>query len=175
MTANDMASLIEPQIPALRRYARGLLRDPAAADDLVQDCLERAITRWHQRRGDDGPRSWLFTILHNLAMNRLRQDKRRGRHVGLDDAGEGVLSRPPRQEEQIRYRDVVQAMAALPEDQRSVLLLVCVEEMAYAETAAVLQIPLGTVMSRLARGRDKLRALMEGDQGAERPALRRVK
>ena len=173
--ANDMVSLIEPQIPALRRYARALLRDASAADDLVQDCLERAITSWHQRRADGNARSWLFTILHNLAMNRLRQEKRRGRHVGLDDAGEGALSGPARQEDRMRYRDIVQAIAALPEDQRSVLLLVCVEEMAYAETAAVLQIPMGTVMSRLARGRDRLRAIMEGGAGAQQPVLRRVK
>ena len=71
---DDMVALIEPMIPALRRYARALLRDRAAADDLVQDCLERAIGRWHQRRADGDPRTWIFTILHNLAVTRLQPD-----------------------------------------------------------------------------------------------------
>src|ERR1700709_7156 len=69
----DMMRLIEPLIPALRRYARALLRNPTDADDLVQDCLERAVSRWHQRRADGDARTWMFTILHNLAISRFRQ------------------------------------------------------------------------------------------------------
>src|ERR1700738_831713 len=88
----DMMMLVEPLIPALRRYARSLLKDRAAADDLVQDCLERAITRWHQRHADGDARTWLFAILHNLAISRLRQIARRGHHVGLDQADEGVTA-----------------------------------------------------------------------------------
>src|SRR6202163_2986509 len=84
----DMAHLIEPVIPALRRYARTFVRDAADADDLVQDTLERAISRWHQRRSDGETRTWLFTILHNLAVNHLRRAARRGREVPFDDAGE---------------------------------------------------------------------------------------
>src|SRR5258706_3779894 len=84
----DMAHLIEPVIPALRRYARTFVRDAADADDLVQDTLERAISRWHQRRSDRDTRTWLFTILHNLAVNHLRRAARRGRGNSLDDAGE---------------------------------------------------------------------------------------
>src|ERR1700758_206252 len=86
-TMADMAEIIEPIIPALRRYARTFVRDGAAADDLVQDTLERAISRWHQRRADGNPRTWLFTILHNLAVNHLRRSARRGRELPLDDAG----------------------------------------------------------------------------------------
>jgi RNA polymerase sigma factor (sigma-70 family) len=167
----DMIHLIEPVIPALRRYARALLRDAAAADDLVQDCLERAISRWSQRRDGDA-KSWLFAILHNLAINRLRQTARRGPHVALDAVAEDVLTTPPRQEDSLRNRDVLSALAALPEAQRSVLLLVGVENLSYADAARVLDIPLGTVMSRLARGRNQLRRLLEGEAV---PHLRSVK
>lgn len=78
---NDLVRLVEPLIPALRRYARSLLGEHAAADDLVQDTLERIITRWHQRRADGDARTWVFTILHRLAINRLRQNARRGPHI----------------------------------------------------------------------------------------------
>jgi RNA polymerase sigma factor (sigma-70 family) len=159
---NDMKRLVEPQIPALRRYARALVRDPVAADDLVQDCLERAITHWSQRRQDGDVRTWLFAILHNLAVNQMRQAARRGRHDSLDVADEAALSHQPTQESPLLQRDIIKALAALPEEQRSVLLLVSVEELSYAEAARVLDIPLGTVMSRLARAREKLREAMNG-------------
>ena len=89
---HDILAAVEPLIPALRRYARALLRDRTAADDLVHDCLERTISRWHQRRPETDARAWVFTILHNLAMNRLRQAARRGPHVELDDA---AAAQPP--------------------------------------------------------------------------------
>ncbi len=95
---NDMMRLVEPLIPALRRYARSLLKDRAAADDLVQDCLERTITRWHQRRTDGDARTWVFTILHNLAINRRRQSARRGRHIPIDDMDEVAASERPAQD-----------------------------------------------------------------------------
>ncbi|HVJ52815.1 MAG TPA: sigma-70 family RNA polymerase sigma factor [Aliidongia sp.] len=170
-------TLVEPLIPALRRYARALLSDRSAADDLVQDCLERVIGRWHQRRADGDARTWVFTILHNLAMSRLRQNTRRGRHLPLEDADEGATARPPTQEDGLRHRDLLEALKTLPDDQRSVLLLVSVEDLSYAETARVLDIPLGTVMSRLSRAREKLQRAMEAGAPAvaERPVLRRIK
>jgi RNA polymerase sigma factor (sigma-70 family) len=173
----DMMLLVEPLIPALRRYARSLLRDRAAADDLVQDCLERAVTRWHQRRADGDARTWLFTILHNLAISRLRQNARRGAHVPLDDAGESVTARPPTQEDRLHHHEVLRAIETLPEEQRSVLLLVSVEDLSYAEAARVLDIPVGTVMSRLSRAREKLAKAMAPDaaQPIQAPMLRRVK
>lgn len=174
----DMLPLIEPLIPALRRYARTLLRDRSAADDLVQDCLERAITRWHQRRADGDARTWMFTILHNLAINRLRLVQRRGPHVPIEHAGDHVLARPPVQEERLRHRDVVRALETLPEEQRVVLLLVSVEDVSYAEAALILDVPVGTVMSRLSRGRERLRLAIEQgipSAGSGAPALRRVK
>jgi len=175
---SDMLQLVEPLIPALRRYARSLMRDPSAADDLVQDCLERAVGRWHQRRADGDAKTWVFAILHNLAINRLRQTQRRGRHIAIEDADEGAVARPPTQEDALRHRDLVRALGDLPEEQRSVVLLVSVEDLSYGEAAKVLDIPIGTVMSRLARAREKLRRAMEG--GEEQPArhgahLRRVK
>ncbi|MDE1147634.1 MAG: sigma-70 family RNA polymerase sigma factor [Azospirillaceae bacterium] len=160
----DMMQLVEPLIPPLRRYARALVRDAATADDLVQDCLERAITRWHQRRADGDARTWLFTILHNLAVSHIRQNRRRGGQVALDDAvAEPALSRPPTQEDALRHADLLRALDTLPEDQRAVLLLVSVEDLSYAEAARVLDIPIGTVMSRLARAREKLAQHMEGE------------
>ena len=175
---SDMLLLIEPLIPALRRYARALLRDRAAADDLVQDCLERAISRWHLRRADGNVQGWLFAILHNLAINRMRQSRSRGRHIAIEDADESVLAHPPAQEDGLQHNDVMRALDRLPEEQRGVLLLVSVEDLTYAEAAAVLGIPIGTVMSRLARGREKLRGILEDGTGevvGRGSYLRRVK
>ncbi len=154
---SDLVQMVQPLIPGLRRYARTMLRDTSTADDLVQDCLERVVGRWHQRRAEGDVAAWTYTILHNLAINHLRGAKRRGLHVPLDDSEDTALSRPPEQENALRYRDVVHAMQALPDDQRSVLLLVSVEDMSYAEAAKVLDVPIGTVMSRLARARERLR------------------
>jgi RNA polymerase sigma-70 factor (ECF subfamily) len=173
-----MTLLIEPLIPALRRYAHGLMRDRATADDLVQDCLERAIGRWHQRREDNDTRSWIFTILHNLAINRMRQKQRRGPHIPLEDADEGSLALAPPQEERVRHDELMRALDGLPEDQRALLLLISVEDLSYAEAAIVLKIPIGTVMSRLARARERLRRDLEGESkgvAALGTHLRRVK
>ena len=159
---NDMMLLIEPLIPALRRYARSLLRDRAAADDLLQDCLERAITRWHQRRSEGDARTWLFTILHNLAINQFRQTATRGRHVSIDETNEDDFQEAAVQEQKLMYQDVLNKLARLPEDQRAVLLLVAVEDLSYADAAKVLDIPVGTVMSRLSRARERLQIEIEG-------------
>jgi RNA polymerase sigma factor (sigma-70 family) len=128
---------------------------------LVQDCLERAISRWSQRR-DGEVRSWLFAILHNLAIDRFRRAATRGAHVPIDDAGESDVSEAAVQEQNLMYRDVMVRLASLPEDQRAVLLLVAVEDLSYAEAAKVLDIPVGTVMSRLSRARERLQQEIEG-------------
>ena len=158
---NDMLRLVEPAIPALRRYARALVRDRATADDLVQDCLERAISHWNQRREGD-PRPWLFTILHNLAVNQFRRSARRGRHIAIDEASEDDFGQDAVQEQKLMYQDVLDKLARLPEEQRAVLLLVAVEDLSYADTARVLDIPIGTVMSRLSRARERLQQDIEG-------------
>lgn len=173
---DELLHHVEPMIPALRRYARGLLHDPVAADDLVQDCLERVISHWQQRRNDDA-RTWVFAILHNLAVNHLRQASRRGQHVTLDDVGEGLMAHAPTQEDDLTRADVVLAVQQLPEEQRSVLLLVSVEDLTYSQVAEVLAIPIGTVMSRLSRGRERLRQILENPAASARPGsyLRRIK
>lgn len=178
----EMAALIEPHIPALRRFAWALLRDHAAADDLVQDCLERAVSRWHLRRHDGSPKPWLFAILHNLFLSGRRSASRRGTALPLDDEGEdGMALTDPvasaASEQGLVWRDTLAALAALPEEQRAVLLLVGVEDFSYEEAARLTGTPIGTVMSRLFRGRERLRRLLEGDEahGLGRPALRRVK
>ena len=158
---DDMLRQVEPLIPALRRYARALVRNAAAADDLVQDCLERAVSRWHQRRDSD-PRRWLFTILHNLAISQFRQIAARGKHVTIDEANENEFGRSAVQEQQLVYQDVLNKLTKLPDDQRAVLLLVAVEDLSYADAAKVLDIPIGTVMSRLSRARERLQQEIEG-------------
>jgi RNA polymerase sigma-70 factor (ECF subfamily) len=172
---HDCVRHIEPVIPALRRFAWALTRDRAAADDLVQDCLERAVSRWAQRRTDREVRPWLFTILHNLAISRLRELKRRGRPEALEDAAPGDLAVPPVQEHRLAHLDLVRAVGELPEEQRSVLLLVSVEDLSYSEVAEALQIPIGTVMSRLHRARERLRLALAAEGDARSPRLRRVK
>ena len=172
-----MMLLVEPMIPALRRYARSLLKDHASANDLVQDTLERVMTRWHQRDPEANARTWVFTILHNLAMNRLRRTARRGPPIDVDAVDERLFAEPPMQEDGLLHGDLLVALEALPDEQRSVLLLVSVEDLSYAETAVVLGVPIGTVMSRLSRGRARLLRLMEGEglDAAGTPRLRRVK
>jgi RNA polymerase sigma-70 factor (ECF subfamily) len=171
---DDMLHQVEPLIPALRRYARALMRDRASADDLVQDCLERAVSRWYQRRDGD-LRAWLFTILHNLAVNQFRKTASRGRHVPIDETNEDSFGEAASQEQKLMYQDVLAKLARLPADQREVLLLVAVEDLSYAEAAKVLDIPVGTVMSRLSRARDRLQQEIEGTAAPSNVvSLRRV-
>lgn len=174
---DDMLTLVEPLIPTLRRYARGLLGDADAADDTVQDCLEKVVANWHRRRNEN-PRTWVFSILHNLAVNRIRQKARRGYLTPIEDMPEQNHSIAASQDETVYGRQVMQAIERLPPDYRSVILLVSVEDLSYADAAKVLDIPIGTVMSRLSRGREQLRALLEPQPvsaGTERPHLRSVK
>ena len=165
---------VAAEIPKLRRYARALLGDSGEADDLIQDTLERAIGRLHPWREGDSPRTWLFSILHNLHVDGLRRKSRRPPHVGL----EGALADPSMPAtDDTGGGDLDRALALLSVEQRQVVLLVGLEGLSYAETAEVLDIPVGTVMSRLARGRERLRQLMDyggGDRNG-RVALRRVK
>lgn len=153
----EVRQLIVEQIPHLRRYARALVGDREQADDLVQDCLERAWSRMHLWRAGTNIRAWLFTILHNLHVNAAR--RRAGQPRPLDAAAADLPVRPT-QEDGLNVRDLWQAFAGLPEPQRAAILLISVEEMSYEEAAAVLDIPIGTLMSRIHRGRERLRELM---------------
>ena len=168
---DEIASLVEPHIPALRRYAWALLRDHEAADDLVQDCLERAVARWNLRRRDGDLKAWLFAIQHNLFIDALRRKRRELIRAEGEDVS-GIAEPGIEQESRAAMRDILACLDALPAEQRAVVLLVGVEDLSYEEAARVLDIPIGTVMSRLSRGREKLRRLLDG---SAQPLLRRVK
>ncbi len=166
----SVLSKLEENIPSLRRYAWTLLRNSSDADDLVQDCLLKALDRIDTLRTESDLRSWLFTIMHNLYVNRWRRMKLRTR-IAAENA-EPDLAVPPSQQASVEIQDVLRGLASLPEEQRQIVLLVAVEGFQYGEVAAMLGIPVGTVMSRLSRARDRLREIVEG---RERPLLRRVK
>jgi RNA polymerase sigma factor (sigma-70 family) len=166
----DATAPLEQQIPALRRYAYALVRDHDLADDLVQDTLERALSRWTLRRDDGDLRAWLFTIQRNLYVNSWRRSRRRGTPMTIDDAP--LPGTPPRQEATVEVHDVLAALDHLPEEQKSLLLLVGVEDFSYEEAARILGMPIGTVMSRLSRARQRLRSIVETGRTT---LLRRVK
>ena len=158
---SDAQSLIE-LIPRLRRYARALVGDRATADDLVQDTLERAWSKLHLYRQGTDLRAWLFTVMHNVHVNKVRSSRPTDT---LDDEMPELALRPP-QADALLVRDLDRAIALLPAEQRAVLLLVTLEDLSYEEVARTLGIPIGTVMSRLSRAREKLRALMLGQSAA---------
>jgi len=164
-TFNTFKKSVEATIPALRRYARALTRDADVADDLVQDTLVRALRSEHLFHGGE-VRCWLYTILTNLNRNRLRSLARRPTLLPLEDNDTTDLTGP-----EAGGRDIERALGTLVEDQRSALLLVVLEGLTYREVAEVQGVPIGTVMSRLARARVQIKNYLDG----ERPALRRVK
>ncbi len=150
---------IEAELPRLRRYARALARDVTAADDLVQDCLARALGKLHLWQEGTDLRAWLLTILHNQYVNQVRRGVREGIAVGLSET-EPMLTRPAQQGKSLELRDLDRALAKLPSEQRSVVLLVGLEGMRYEAVAEMLGVPVGTVRSRLSRGREALRRLI---------------
>lgn len=153
----------EEHIPRLRRYATALLRDRGRADDLVQDTLERALRKFSLfRRGSD-LRAWLFAVMHNVYVNQIRAAAVRARAAG-DEVGD--VPAYAAVEDTAAVRDLSNALERLPPEQRDVILLVGLEQFSYEETAKVLGVPVGTVMSRLSRGRERLRALMSGEASA---------
>jgi RNA polymerase sigma-70 factor (ECF subfamily) len=159
----DRAALIEAQIPGLRRFARVLLRgDREAADDLVQDTLERALARWHLWRAEGNLRGWLYAILYNRFLTNQHRSRRRGPHDELTEYAE-LPEIDGGQASVLEQRDLLRAFSALPEEQRSVLLLIGIEDLSYSEAARALGVPIGTVMSRLSRARERLRGHMYGE------------
>ncbi|HZT52570.1 MAG TPA: RNA polymerase sigma factor [Stellaceae bacterium] len=177
----EFGRLLENEIPRLRRYARALARDASRADDLVQSCLARAIAKSNLWEPGTDLRAWLFTILHNQHVNEVRRAVREGVSVPVDDVAP-LLTVPSTQTDHLRLRDLDRALGCLPEEQRQVLLLVGLEGMRYEEVASILNVPVGTVRSRLSRGRDMLRQLMDmkparaaaPDDAAPRPRTRRA-
>jgi RNA polymerase sigma-70 factor, ECF subfamily len=152
---------IAAHIPRLRRYARALAGDSHRADDLVQDTLERALTKFHLWRPDSDLRAWMFSIMHNVFINQLKAR----RELSLDETAEAALESAP-QSDPLELRDLDAALRRLPAEQREVLLLVGLEQLSYAEASQALSVPVGTVMSRLSRGRERLRSLMSGAPAA---------
>ena len=179
----DFGRLLETEIPRLRRYARALTRDATRADDLVQSCLVRAIAKSHLWQPGTDLRAWLFTILHNQHVNDVRRSVREGVNVPVEDVAP-LLTVQSTQGAALQLRDLDRALERLPEEQRQVLLLVGLEGMRYEEVAMVLDLPVGTVRSRLSRGRDMLRRLMDlktdiaepvaADAGGGMPAVRQA-
>ena len=158
-------------LPRLRRYARALVNNRDDADDLVQDTLERAWAKAGLWQGVSDMRAWLFSIMHNLHVDGVRRPKLHT--VTMDD---DTLEVPvaATQGERLAVLDLQAALDLLPVEQKEILLLVALEDMAYADVAQALGIPIGTVMSRLSRGRERLRGLMEGREGRAEPARLKV-
>lgn len=162
--AKDVAQILG-HIPALRRYARLLAGDAAAADDLVQDTLERACAKWSLWRPGTDLRAWLMTLMHNIFLNRVRDWRHDDGHAALEDGPEPAHEPMAHAPEML---DLHRALDRLTPALRSALLLVTVEEYTYAEAAEILQVPIGTIMSRLHRARETVRVLMEGPTDAQR-------
>lgn len=157
--SDQLTREITTHVGALRRYALVLVADPHEADDLVQECLSRVLAQMRAWRPVRDLRAYLFATMHNVFIDARRKRRTRADHVPIDDVL-ATLSLPASQPRRLEMRDLIQGLAALPEQQREVVLLVGLEGMSYLEAARVLGVPIGTVMSRLSRGREALRQLM---------------
>ncbi|NHK27979.1 sigma-70 family RNA polymerase sigma factor [Parvularcula flava] len=164
MTTITSAELQEV-LPALNRFALKLTRNADRADDLVQDCVERALNKAHLFDGQN-LRSWMFTICRRVFLNQIRKEKSRGTQVDIENTPESKFSAKALQEDKMHFQDVVENFSKLPLNDKVILSLVVIEGLKYDEAAAVLEIPVGTVRSRLSRARAKLVELME-DEGVE--------
>jgi len=160
--------LIVPYIPNLRRYARALVGDRDGADDLVQDTLERAVRKFHLWRPGD-LRAWLFSIMHNVFVNQLKSRK-----ISSDQEVDDSFAAPVPGATRADVLDLQRALGTLAPEQREVVLLVALEDMSYADVSRALGIPMGTVMSRLSRGRERLRRVMNGEAAQQRSGLKVV-
>lgn len=160
---DQLAHEIASHVTSLRRYALVLVGDPNEADDLVQECLSRVLAQMRSWRPVRDLRAYLFTTLHNVFVDNSRRQKLRRTDVPLDQAI-ASLSLPANQLKRLEFRDLIIALGKLPAQQREVVLLIGLEGMSYIEASRVLAVPIGTVMSRLSRGREALRQLMS--QGA---------
>ena len=158
--APAFADALVAQLPALRRYAMALVGNAALADDLVQDCIERALGQEAQLREVERLAGWLRRILYHLYIDEIRRNRRRGREQDINELADNLeLSAPA--PDNSAMKEFVQTVNRLTAEHRQILLLVSVEELSYRQIAEELEIPLGTVMSRLARARERLRELMQ--------------
>jgi len=170
MPNDDIDAALREMLPLLRRFARWLARDPHGADDLVQATMERAILKWSTRRERESLRAWLFSILHRQFLDARRRSRR---YAWLLTRTESEEEEYPSAEREVVARSTLEALDRLPHEQRVLLLCVSVEGLSYQEIAEVLEVPVGTVMSRLSRARQALRRLIDVDSPA--PALRLLK
>jgi RNA polymerase sigma-70 factor (ECF subfamily) len=168
----EFADQLITLIPELRRFARGLAGDPAVADDLVQDCLERAIAKSHLYDASRPLKAWVYAILRNLFISGIRKSQRQPVVKTIDDLQDGEGQLPPQQEERLALTLVAEALDRLQPQHREVIILVGLEEMSYRDVAEITGVPVGTVMSRLSRARSALRDILE-ERG--QAVLRRVK
>jgi RNA polymerase sigma-70 factor, ECF subfamily len=164
---NDFGRLLEKEIPRLRRYARALTRNESRADDLVQDTLVRAIAHQHRWQCGTNLRAWLFTIMHNQNVNVVRRSVREGSAAEVVDDTWPFLMAPTDPTGALSLRDLDRALARISEEQRQVILLIGLEGTSYDEAATILDVPIGTIRSRLSRGRVALRNLMDRRDGTE--------
>ncbi len=167
MANKDWETLIVDQIPGLRRYARALCLEQDGADELVQDCLERAWSRFHTWKPDSNLRAWLFTIMHNLFLNSIRRQNNGPGFVSFEDRDISAHHHDP-----LALRDLENGLARLAPQQRELIALAGLEQMPYSEISKILDIPVGTVMSRLSRSREKLRQFMSIEPT---PTIKKVK
>jgi len=168
----NFRSDIAGEVPYLRRFARALTGDAALADDLVQDCIERALRKQHLFDETRRLRAWLFAILRNLYISGLRRNAHEATAKSVDEMISGEDAVKPEQESRLALSDIASALERLPAAHREVLLLIALEEMSYREVAEIIGVPVGTVMSRLSRARGSLRAMLDDGDAAN---LRRIK
>ncbi len=159
---SKLTTEIEKYIPALRRYAFALLRNQEAADDLVQDCLERALQKQLLWLKGSSMRAWLFTIMHNIYVNQVKKQSRKPVTFSLDTYHDTHDISAGYAHSDSNISDIEKGLHQLPEEQRQVLLLVALEGFSYKEVSKILNIPMGTVMSRLSRARESVRSFMRG-------------
>jgi len=157
---SEFHRLVEQQIPRLRRYARALTRNRERADDLVQDTLGRALAKERFWQPGTNLRAWLFTIMHNQNVNNVRRDLRESEAVDMEQIP-AALSATTDPAASRKMFELERALDLLPLEQRQIILLVGLEGMSYEDTAAILSLPIGTVRSRLSRGRDALRTHLD--------------
>lgn len=170
--SSEIEAMVD-EIPALRRYSRTLTGNRAAADDLVQDTLVRAIQKLHLYEQGTRLRLWLMTIMRNIFLDQYRKNKKLTL-ITADLGGRANDAGGPDQIDRLIHRDLVAQLQALKPEYRELLLLIGVEGLSYEEAAAVTGVPLGTVRSRLFRARNLLMRRVEGDDGVKRTSLRRA-
>jgi RNA polymerase sigma-70 factor (ECF subfamily) len=157
---SDFDRLLEEQIPRLRRYGRALTKNTERADDLVQDTLVRALTKQHLWQAGTNLRAWLFTLMHNQNVNDVRHSMREGQNIDVEEMS-NVLAATTDPTASRQLCELDRALGQLAQEQRQVILLVGLQEFSYEEAAAILNVRVGTIRSRLSRGRDNLRRLLD--------------